>query len=546
MDGPVVTDFAHDVKACALGQASSSIMARHVVGSTASELRELRETVRKMLKENGSPPQGKWADIAPARAGARLQGPPRLDHADLRRRGRRHRPDRSEGEAAGIGVRASPSAQHDRRHAREGGHPVRREFSINHSRRGVLDHPRFADDDTVVLDRAYFAAAEPAPSAEPPVGTAASAVLVDLPGCGLRVALDGGTDEAILHRLGGFASAIGTDALSCGQHIGDRIGGDEIGQPQFVARQFVQIFPRRHAERRATADRRCRPCRRCIWRDARCRAPRSSDPARCSSRPWRRRRGRPSRSDAPGHARPRARNASCPTAAGTRTSTRNRLPATTLARSPCAVWVRTLMPTVVSAPRLRQRRPSAMESLTEPPLESSTMVAPPSWRPRANSSKSLGLSDVTMPTARTQPLQFGWHATQLKLHRQFAFFEGAAGVRRTAQRRDRARQCDDKGRWRRAAPSREISATSRASIWFLPPSPLRRAVAMAPVQRQMILSSQALSKTVTVLTSVVHNTFAAPPLRSAIFVEVWHKYLHGSVPCLGTAQNYAHDPACRP
>jgi len=64
MDGPVVTDFAHEVKACALGQASSSIMASHVVGSTSSELRELRETVHKMLKENGSPPQGKWGDIA--------------------------------------------------------------------------------------------------------------------------------------------------------------------------------------------------------------------------------------------------------------------------------------------------------------------------------------------------------------------------------------------------------------------------------------------------------------------------------------------------
>src|SRR5476649_1175793 len=64
MDGDTVTDFAHDVKACALGQASSSIMASHVVGSTADELRELRETVRKMLKENGSPPRGKWADIA--------------------------------------------------------------------------------------------------------------------------------------------------------------------------------------------------------------------------------------------------------------------------------------------------------------------------------------------------------------------------------------------------------------------------------------------------------------------------------------------------
>jgi NifU-like protein involved in Fe-S cluster formation len=60
-----VSDFAHDVKACALGQASSSIMARNVVGAKAGELRELRETVRKMLKENGAPPaDGRWEDIA--------------------------------------------------------------------------------------------------------------------------------------------------------------------------------------------------------------------------------------------------------------------------------------------------------------------------------------------------------------------------------------------------------------------------------------------------------------------------------------------------
>jgi SUF system NifU family Fe-S assembly protein len=64
MEGDRVTDFAHEVKACALGQASSSIMASHVVGANADELRNLRETVRKMLKENGAPPQGKWADIA--------------------------------------------------------------------------------------------------------------------------------------------------------------------------------------------------------------------------------------------------------------------------------------------------------------------------------------------------------------------------------------------------------------------------------------------------------------------------------------------------
>jgi NifU-like protein involved in Fe-S cluster formation len=39
-------------------------MARHVIGAKADELRNLRETVRKMLKENGAPPEGKWADIA--------------------------------------------------------------------------------------------------------------------------------------------------------------------------------------------------------------------------------------------------------------------------------------------------------------------------------------------------------------------------------------------------------------------------------------------------------------------------------------------------
>ena len=64
MDGDQVTDFAHDVKACALGQASSSIMAHNIVGATAQELRDLRESVRRMLKENGAAPGGKWADVA--------------------------------------------------------------------------------------------------------------------------------------------------------------------------------------------------------------------------------------------------------------------------------------------------------------------------------------------------------------------------------------------------------------------------------------------------------------------------------------------------
>jgi NifU-like protein involved in Fe-S cluster formation len=58
-----VSDFAHEVKACALGQASSSLMARLVVGSTADELRRVREDMRRMLKENGAPPQGRWEEL---------------------------------------------------------------------------------------------------------------------------------------------------------------------------------------------------------------------------------------------------------------------------------------------------------------------------------------------------------------------------------------------------------------------------------------------------------------------------------------------------
>lgn len=63
MDGDVVTDFGHEVKACALGQASSSLMARHIVGASAEELRELRRQMYAMLKEDGDPPGGRWAEL---------------------------------------------------------------------------------------------------------------------------------------------------------------------------------------------------------------------------------------------------------------------------------------------------------------------------------------------------------------------------------------------------------------------------------------------------------------------------------------------------
>jgi len=59
-----VADYAQEVRACALGQASASVMARNVIGATPQELREAREALRRMLKENGPPPGGKWADLA--------------------------------------------------------------------------------------------------------------------------------------------------------------------------------------------------------------------------------------------------------------------------------------------------------------------------------------------------------------------------------------------------------------------------------------------------------------------------------------------------
>ncbi len=63
LDGNVVAAFAHDVKACALGQASSSIMGRHVVGSTVEELRDIRDAASRLLKAGGEAPQGKWEDL---------------------------------------------------------------------------------------------------------------------------------------------------------------------------------------------------------------------------------------------------------------------------------------------------------------------------------------------------------------------------------------------------------------------------------------------------------------------------------------------------
>ncbi len=64
MEGDVVTDYGQSVKACLLGQSAASVMGREVIGSNAEELRAVGAAMRKMLKQGGPPPAGKWADLA--------------------------------------------------------------------------------------------------------------------------------------------------------------------------------------------------------------------------------------------------------------------------------------------------------------------------------------------------------------------------------------------------------------------------------------------------------------------------------------------------
>ena len=63
LDDGRVTEFGQQVKACLLGQAAASVMGREIVGSSAAELHQIGERMRRMLKDGGDPPDGRWADL---------------------------------------------------------------------------------------------------------------------------------------------------------------------------------------------------------------------------------------------------------------------------------------------------------------------------------------------------------------------------------------------------------------------------------------------------------------------------------------------------
>jgi NifU-like protein involved in Fe-S cluster formation len=66
----LITGFAQDVKACALGQASAAVLGQVVLGRTLAELQTARDALRSMLKEGGqvpSPPFEGYEVLLPAR-----------------------------------------------------------------------------------------------------------------------------------------------------------------------------------------------------------------------------------------------------------------------------------------------------------------------------------------------------------------------------------------------------------------------------------------------------------------------------------------------
>ncbi len=68
--GGRITDFAQDVKACALGQSSASVLGEQAIGRTRDEIVLGREQLHAMLKAGGPPPEapfGALEALLPAR-----------------------------------------------------------------------------------------------------------------------------------------------------------------------------------------------------------------------------------------------------------------------------------------------------------------------------------------------------------------------------------------------------------------------------------------------------------------------------------------------
>lgn len=59
----VVSEIAVHPKACALGQASTAVLAQNAIGATPAEIRQARDGLRAMLKDHAAPPTGRFWEL---------------------------------------------------------------------------------------------------------------------------------------------------------------------------------------------------------------------------------------------------------------------------------------------------------------------------------------------------------------------------------------------------------------------------------------------------------------------------------------------------
>ncbi|WP_300377912.1 iron-sulfur cluster assembly scaffold protein [Henriciella sp.] len=62
-DGETVDAIAVEPKACALGQAATSILAENIIGAPVADVLAARDALRAMLKEGGEPPPGRFGEL---------------------------------------------------------------------------------------------------------------------------------------------------------------------------------------------------------------------------------------------------------------------------------------------------------------------------------------------------------------------------------------------------------------------------------------------------------------------------------------------------
>lgn len=63
MNGDQISEFAQEIRACALGQASAAILGQHVIGCTRAEISQARDALIAMLQNQGPAPEGKFSAL---------------------------------------------------------------------------------------------------------------------------------------------------------------------------------------------------------------------------------------------------------------------------------------------------------------------------------------------------------------------------------------------------------------------------------------------------------------------------------------------------